>query len=307
MQITLILVEVQIKCEPLQIDKKELLEVLQQENLPQSEESKTRKSKRNTPKKKPTTNKSCALCLRQYQEDLFVKITRKADGTALNATECEKKLKKAVDLKLNLEHHVVCQTCWALVETLTDFRDCCSKVESLMKNPDRTSYVNESDPWFSNETMESITYTRRAIQFHSERLGMAESSEQPSVVYGEHIKIEPLIEFYGDDNEDDDDNVRQDTGEHSDKYENEPEQTEKMEIEVLTCEQCSRRFDSKTGYTRHQKFCDVTNPKRRKRFVHCSICSASFKTARLLEFHLNKHKGSSLNIFLLMVSNISKF
>lgn len=243
----------------------------------------------------PEMNKCCALCLRKYQQELFIKISKHANETNLSAAECKKKLKKTVNFKLNLEHHVICRPCWILVETLADFRECCTNAEFLMEHANGSKYANESDPWFSNETMESITYIHSAVQSHVKFLEFEKLSKQTSVTHDEHIEVEPLIGFYNHSLEN---SILSQKTEKDDEEMEESESTpiNNMEIEIFTCEKCSRRFDSKAGYSSHIIHCNDQKSKKNKTFVSCSICSASFETPQLLQYHLNKHKGSSCNI-----------
>ncbi|XP_055625922.1 zinc finger protein 32-like [Toxorhynchites rutilus septentrionalis] len=239
----------------------------------------------------PTNDSCCALCLRKYQQGLFIKFSSEADGIYWNIDECETKLKNAVDLEIKLEHHVICRSCWSLVEVLHNFRVCCLRAEKQMER--FTDGINDdpnSNSWLSDETMESICRVHIAIQTRVERIDLETlAKETPDMIQPQSYS-----------NLDSNNSVPNLNSNQTEgllpadvDFSNTVSEPVMGNIDISTCKNCLRRFDNKAGYALHIVRCKASSEQnaKAKTFSVCSICSASFESQRMLEYHLNKHKG----------------
>lgn len=214
----------------------------------------------------------CSLCLRRCSQNVAIQFE--------TAAECQERLKNVLHLKLELatENCAVCRTCWMLVETVADFKECCLKAAKGTRKIARgLAYREETDSWLTEGTNEAIGHLQKTVQGHMERIDRAVKiipRKKPT----RNVIIIPLP---------DPASKEKTAAESAESGESE---NAIQEIVVRSCVKCQRRFDSESGLKIHTSRCK--GPGDAEDSWHtCSVCSASFKGVVQLNYHMNKHKG----------------
>ncbi|XP_058838018.1 zinc finger protein 699-like isoform X2 [Topomyia yanbarensis] len=247
---------------------------------------------------------SCTLCLRAVPKDDIMFSNESQHLNSLDELQRYEKLTNVLSLEQELATiYSICRTCWMLVDMFFDFRQCCSRAESCAKLTfDGLRFQRDTDSWLSRYTTDKIGHIHRAIQKQKELIEIEEGNQVAVVTPESLIKIEVEYSAVGGENDvvnntefvESDENIETEMvvlKSESEFYpeDHEPALVDKIEINVITCEKCKRRFDTKSGYKIHDKYCNAQKPN--KAIHSCSICSATFTDRRSLEDHINKHNG----------------
>lgn len=216
----------------------------------------------------------CSLCLRRCPQEVAIRFE--------SAAECQEKLKNVLHLKLELatENCAVCRTCWKLVETIADFKECCLKAaKGTKKIAKGLVYREESDSWLTEGTAELVGRMHQTVQGHMERIDRAVKSVPRKPPTRPNVIIIPLPAPAPTATEE---NGAANSDEESDNA--------VQEIVVRSCSKCQRLFDTESGLKIHTGRCK--GPGEDEESWHtCKVCSASFKGVVHLNYHMNKHKG----------------
>lgn len=214
----------------------------------------------------------CSLCLRRCPQAVAIQFE--------TAAECQEKLKNVLHLKLELatENCAVCRTCWKLVETIADFKECCIKAaKGTKKIAKGLVYREETDSWLTEGTADLIGRMQQTVKGHMERVDRAVKTV-PRKKPTRNVIIIPLPDPAS-------------TEEVAmESVENDESNNTIKEIVVRECGKCQRRFDTESGLRIHTSRCK--GPTDADESWHtCSVCSVSFKGVVQLNYHMNKHKG----------------
>ncbi|XP_058838015.1 zinc finger protein 578-like [Topomyia yanbarensis] len=252
----------------------------------------------------PTEMKSCALCLRACGTQLMIDFSSEQGKGDFQSFDYQQKLDVTLGHDLNLERCSICRTCWRLIETFADFKDCCLKAQLRAGQSLQGMIDEESDPWLSSVTLEAVDQIHNMVQTHTLRMNSEEivtkvDPRTPCHASGSNSKLdevasaaEPIsFEVSMVDSTDTKENIV--VFEPENVQQDEPMRVTKVDkIKIQICEKCQRRFDTKAGLAVHVLRCTATEEQGAAKSTHtCNLCSVTFTARSALVGHLNKHKG----------------
>ncbi|XP_058462458.1 zinc finger protein 813-like isoform X2 [Malaya genurostris] len=245
----------------------------------------------------------CALCLRECGLDLLVNVSLLKEMD-IQSVVFQQKLHLMFGQELKLDTFSMCLTCWRLVETFADFKQCCLEAQFQISQYTRGLNVDqESDHWQKSSTIEMIDQMQSMIHKHANRLESGQwmthliPSSDCATAESKPDKSKTMIKStvsYNDsipDSNDTKENIVLDA--KKDQLEESMAAINTVEVDVHTCEKCTRRFDSKHGLAVHLLGCSGTEKSKKvgKSMYNCHMCPVTFTNRACLIGHINKHNG----------------